>query len=137
MLIMMVDDDPEDRDFFTEVISDIDSKITYITTGSGMTALKILEEIEKLPDYIFLDLNMPCMNGKQCLEKIKQNNRLKHIPVIIYSTSKLTSDIDETRILGASFFLTKPTSLEEMKTSILSIIASDEMANNEKSLIIL
>jgi len=63
-----------------------------------------------LPDYIFLDINMPVMNGKECLEKIKDEPLLRDIPVIVYTTSSRFSEREMYRSLGARECIVKPTS---------------------------
>jgi CheY-like chemotaxis protein len=73
----------------------------------GEDALKQLRSPAQLPDYIFLDLNMPGMDGTQCLSELKKDTKLKDIPVIIYSTSGYRKDMDFTHILGASHYITK------------------------------
>src|SRR5688572_11843036 len=108
-LILIVDDDEDDIELFCDAVKDLDGDIRCISASNGEEALhKLSTENEPLPDYIFLDLNMPRLNGKQCLKRIKGNPRLREIPVIIYSTSKLKEDMEETRQLGAVHFLTKP-----------------------------
>ena len=121
-LILVVDDDHEDVELFKEALHEINPGITCVSAENGKCALHILKEMEVYPDYIFLDLNMPCLNGKQCLAKIKETNQLLHIPVIIYSTSDAPSDIYDTKKLGASYFLTKPSSFEDIKSAISSIL---------------
>jgi CheY-like chemotaxis protein len=123
-LILVVDDDHEDIELFKEALHDIDPYITCVTAFNGNDALELLNRMEVYPDYIFLDLNMPCLNGKQCLGKIKTMKHLEHIPVIIYSTSKAESDIEEVKELGATYFLTKPTKFEDIKDAIAYIISS-------------
>ncbi|MEJ7588012.1 MAG: response regulator [Ferruginibacter sp.] len=64
-----------------------------------------------LPDIVFLDLNMPGKNGKECLKEIKENPRFKALPVIIYSTSAHTKDIMDTHSTGANLYIRKPSSM--------------------------
>lgn len=73
---------------------------------------------DNLPDVIFLDLNMPRMRGKTCLCELKKDKVLQGIPVIIYTTSSILKDKDETRALGASHFITKPTSYKLLCSEI-------------------
>lgn len=81
-------------------------------------ALRQLNEKDIIPGFIFLELNMPRMDGKGCLGEIKKSARMKHIPVIIYSTSGNQAEIEETRKLGASYFLIKPTSFTDLNDAI-------------------
>ncbi|WP_462255352.1 response regulator, partial [Ferruginibacter sp.] len=68
------------------------------------------------------DLNMPRMNGKQCLAEIKKDRTLQNIPVIIYSTSSDKKDIEETMQLGAVFFFQKPSRFDELSQALYQII---------------
>jgi DNA-binding response OmpR family regulator len=119
MTVMIIDDDDDDRDIFCEAVTVIDKSIELIQCHEGEQALNILEKKEsKLPDFIFLDLNMPRINGRQCLERIKRQNHLYDIPVIIYSTSKYERDIKDVLHLGAATFLTKPSRMNELVKAI-------------------
>ena len=124
--IIIVDDDADDRAFFCEAVSEVDSDIECIGLNDGEEAIRYLEKNpDDIPDYIFLDLNMPRMNGKQCLKRIKSNENLSFIPVVIYSTSKSREDIVETESLGAVCFLTKPNKFSELKLAIKKILAQN------------
>jgi CheY-like chemotaxis protein len=124
-LILVVDDDHEDVDLLREVLFEIDSSIRFLTAVNGKQALEVLHHCKVLPDFIFMDLNMPCMDGKQCLARIRETPQWKHIPVIMCSTSKALRDIEETKNLGAAYFLTKPTSFDAFKTAITYIISAN------------
>jgi CheY-like chemotaxis protein len=122
-IIMIIDDDQDDIDLFCEAVKAIDHAIECVSASSGEEAFNMLNrEDALLPDYIFLDLNMPRLNGKQCLKRLKASSKLDHIPVIIYSTSKLDEDEKESKQLGAVLFLTKPDKVSELRKAILSII---------------
>lgn len=122
-IIMIVDDDPDDRAFFCEAVSEVDDSIECISVNGGEEAIQHLKNCSDcIPDYIFLDLNMPRMNGKQCLEQIKSNSSFSSIPVIIYTTTKSKEDIEETKYLGAVYFLTKPNTFSDLKEAIKNIL---------------
>jgi CheY-like chemotaxis protein len=107
MTILLVDDDPDDIEIFNDAIKEIDRSITLITAHNGVAALQILaSDILEKPDHIFLDINMPLMNGLDCLEKIRNEEKLS-IPVTVYTTSKHYSEYNRTVQLGADF-LQKP-----------------------------
>lgn len=121
----MVDDDVDDRELFLEALNEIDGNFKCHTAPNGEEALKLLSEnLPQLPDYIFLDLNMPRLNGKQCLIEIKKRKEFSEVPVIIYSTSSAPKDIEETTRLGASHFLTKPSSFEELRNQLSAVLRS-------------
>lgn len=123
MIVLNVDDDPEDRDFFCEAIREIDPAITCLLAESGIKALSVLQNRLILPDYIFLDINMPLMNGKECLRRLKSIPELQQIPVIMYSTSTDTKEIRECYSLGAEDFLIKPNNYEKLVNDLQSIFA--------------
>lgn len=118
LVVLIIDDDEDDRCMFCEAVSEMSKSFNCITASTGHEALEFLDKATELPDFIFLDLNMPRMNGKQCLEKLKSNSRLSSIPVTIYSTSKFDKDKEETKAAGAEHFLTKPNSLEQLKREL-------------------
>ncbi len=131
-IIFLIDDDIDDQEFFLEAVKEVDPDIECHLASSCDEGLELLNNSSVLPDYIFLDLNMPKVDGKKCLLELKKNARSKDIPVIIYSTSSLKKDIDETKAMGAVHFLTKPAAFRELCESIenvLSIKFSNSPAN--------
>lgn len=121
--IMIVDDDEDDVDFFCEALNDIDSSHDCLTATDGEDALQQLRNtIKEPPDCLFLDINMPKMNGKTCLRKIKSDSVLKTIPVVIYTTSSHIKERDEMLRLGADHFLTKASSFDRLKASIEEVL---------------
>ena len=63
MVVLNVDDDHEDREFFCDALREIDPSVVCLIAASGMEALALLQDRDALPDYIFLDINMPMMDG--------------------------------------------------------------------------
>jgi len=121
MVVLNVDDDQEDREFFCDALREIDPSIVCLVAGSGMEALALLQKQDPLPDYIFLDINMPMMDGKQCLKVLKSIPEFESIPVIMYSTSTDTREIRECYNLGAVDFLIKPHSYDKLVNDLASI----------------
>lgn len=121
MTIFYADDDLEDCELFGDALLRIDPAITYITAKDGREALAYLENTRDLPDYIFLDINMPLLDGKKCLLAIKKNSKLKNIPVIMYSTTSDTQEIQGYYKLGAHDFLIKPNNFNTLCESLESI----------------
>ena len=80
--------------------------------------MKFLNTSEELPDILFLDLNMPRKNGIQCLSEIKGSERLRHLPVVIISTSFEQKIIDLLYKSGAMFYLRKPNEFSRLKKLI-------------------
>ncbi len=116
----IIDDDSDDQEIFASAIKKIKKTYRCITANNCSDALKKLKNDESFtPDYIFLDLNMPRLSGKACLEEIKKIPRLKNVPIIIYTTSSYQKDIEETKKLGASHYLIKPSNTNYL-TKILA-----------------
>ncbi len=113
--ILLADDDEVDRLLFTEAFSDLEIKTVVRTVNDGMELMAVLENETTLPDLIFLDLNMPLKNGLTCLKEIRSNERLKNIPVAIYSTSESERDMDEAFLNGANVYITKPNNFNLLK----------------------
>ncbi len=122
--ILFVDDDPDDVKIFGEAVKEVDPKINFFSASSGTRALEILTEQEMLPDYIFLDVNMPRMNGMQFLETIKKDKKFSDIPVVMYSTTKSTEHEKHARQLGAKYFFTKPIFFDDICDVIRSVITN-------------
>lgn len=115
MRILFVDDDADDRMLFIEAVKEIDENYECVTANDGRQALDMLcDDVYSLPDIIFLDINMPRLNGKKCLTEIKNNERLKHIPVIIYTTSKDVEESKELKVMGAYHFISKPRNADDI-----------------------
>ena len=126
ILILLADDDHDDRELFEEAISEISSKIKVRTVEDGFQLMRILQDKNTLlPDILFLDLNMPGMNGKQCLKEIKNDMRLKNLPIIIYSTSSLMTDIKDTHTIGANYYIQKPNNFKVAITLIKKVFSID------------
>lgn len=109
---MLVDDDEDDREFFLQVMEEILPQMSCETASNGKIALDKLNSTVILPDLIFLDLNMPLMNGMQFLEAIRNHKHLNNIPVIILSTSGDAQTIRDMLTMGARHFITKPDLLQ-------------------------
>jgi DNA-binding NtrC family response regulator len=115
MLFLIVDDDADDRKLFIEAVKEIDETIECKTAKNGELALEQLRDTGyPLPDFIFLDIRMPRIDGKKCLLEIKKDERLKHIPVVIYTTSKAVEESKELRNMGAFHFISKPSNADEI-----------------------
>ena len=116
--IMIIDDDEDDRLFFQDAVKKIDPSAQCIEAENGAVGLSALKEMHTLPQYIFLDLNMPVMNGVSFLKEITRNNNLKNIPVIVYTTSVSPDDMKITSELGARYYLPKTADLKKLPTKI-------------------
>jgi CheY-like chemotaxis protein len=123
--ILLADDDVDDCNFFKRALEElpITTQLTMAHDGEQLTSY-LAKNINCLPDTIFLDLSMPRKTGFECLTEIKQNERLKDIPVFVFSTS-FTRDLNYERTLigtlhsiGALEYIRKPGDFEQLKKSI-------------------
>jgi len=114
MIILYAEDDPEDVDVFCEAVKAISPKIACIIAKNGLEALSILENSVVLPDIIFLDVNMPLLDGKECLKRLKSNKEMRNIPVVMYTTSTRQNDKVSLLELGASQYIVKPNTFQEL-----------------------
>lgn len=129
--ILLADDDPDDRELFAEAIESHDTEVDSVP--NGIQLMENLSQNDALPDLVFIDLNMPEKSGKECLSEIRNHERLKDIPVIIYSTSSSRKDIDDTFELGANLYITKPNSFSELKKALRKILQIDWSEYRPKS----
>ena len=123
MVLLCVDDDPEDIEVFCDAVKEVDASANCIAAYNGQQALDILES-GLLPDYIFLDINMPVLGGMETLKTVRKERRYRNIPVIIYST---TSDPSEIKLFikeGATDFLVKPNQFQGLCFALDSLLKS-------------
>jgi len=121
--IFLADDDEDDRNFFTEAITELKMESKVTTFKDGKDLMDYLENPDsKLPHILFLDLNMPCKTGFDCLKEIRANNRFKDISIAIYSTSSSEKDIEETFVGGANIYIKKPNDFSKLKKVIKDVV---------------
>ena len=119
--ILLVEDDPGDQKLITVSLKNqkLGNKVHIV--GSGEEAMDFLYQRGKysdgapLPDLILLDLNMPGMGGKEFLRRIKEDEKMRTIPVVILTSSDSDGDIIDTYNLYASGYVKKPVKLEDFK----------------------
>lgn len=113
-ICLLVDDDPDDQEVFLTALSDVSSTALCLIAPDGDRALELLHHKDTMPHYIFLDLNMPRMNGFEFLAAMKKSSVLKDIPVIVYSTTTHQGQIEKVKQLGATEFFTKTYKYNEL-----------------------
>ncbi|MDP1800689.1 MAG: response regulator [Bacteroidota bacterium] len=140
MNLLLADDDLDDRFFFDKALKVLPIPSDLITVNDGAKLMAyLLENSTQLPDVLFLDLNMPRKNGSQCLEEIKTNDRLKHLPVIIYSTSLHEDVADLLYKNGAHYYIRKGgmVELEKALLKILTMIKEEKFTRPPRNKFIL
>lgn len=126
--VLIIDDDEDDRDLFCDGVHDLSCDIECMIASHGGDALyKLHSPNFSKPDIIFLDLNMPRVNGVQFLEMVKKDKALKSIPIVIYTTSKSKVEERLCLSLGAAQFITKPSRLSEFTNSLNGIFKAHQL----------
>lgn len=120
--IVMVDDDADDQDFFRSACSVVDPSLEVTCYQDSEKALEKIPTLHKLPDLIFLDLNMPRFNGVEFLEKLKKSPVMRRVPVVIYSTFCDLKVRQVCTMLGAIAVIQKPDNFNMLCQTLLAIL---------------
>ena len=122
--ILLADDDLDDCIFFEEALDEFPLSVRLSIVHNGEKLMEhLVNNSEQLPDLLFLDLNMPRKNGFECLAEIKQNEKLKHLAVIIISTSMVKDVVNLLYKSGAQYFIRKPSEFSQLKNVIHKALA--------------
>lgn len=121
--LLLVDDDQDDRFLFKEALAEADDTVVYTEADNGADALeKLISGKVSIPDLIFLDINMPRLNGLDCLKRLKGNDSLKYIPVVMYSTSASKEYQKECFNHGAELYIEKPSDFWQLCDKLKNIL---------------
>ena len=124
LYLLLADDDIDDCAFFGEMLNELPYDATLRIVNDGVHLMNfLLAKPENFPNIIFLDLNMPRKNGIECVSEIKSNEILKHIPIVIYSTSL---DMDVVKALyekGVNYYIRKPAEFSVLKSHINKVLS--------------
>ena len=125
--LLMADDDEEDCLMFQEALQEITVTAKFTKVHDGEKLVQWLTQTpDNLPDFLFLDLNMPRKNGHECLEEIKKSPQLQSLFVIIFSTTVDTLNIDKLYEAGANYYIQKPNSFTKLIRIIEQILNLSE-----------
>lgn len=128
--ILLVDDDHDDLYIFKQAINQIKISAECVVATNGNDAIeKLAADPEFLPEYIFMDLVMPNMDGKKCIKEIRKIKNNKNTPIIIHSSINLHKDAAELIKSGASFYYQKPGTVGEL-TKILKKVLSAHISKS-------
>ena len=125
--MLLAEDDDDDRSFFRQALleSGIGSELTMLTDGWQLIEFLLDQRNAFIPDIIFLDINMPGMDGKSCLREIRRQEKFVEVPVIILSTSTRLRDIEETYRDGANRYISKTVFYSDSSKWIMLLFAAD------------
>jgi CheY-like chemotaxis protein len=128
--LLLADDDDDDCVIFREALKDLPIASSLTTVNDGVELMDLLTEKDyQLHDMLFLDINMPKKNGFECLLEIKQDDKLKDLPVIIFSTSSDTEMINMFYEKGAQYYIRKPGDFSKLRSTIYKAI--EYVSNND------
>jgi CheY-like chemotaxis protein len=118
--ILLVDDDEDDRQIFTEIVCDVDTEAMVECAENGLEMIALLDKTpdEELPDMIILDQNMPRMTGKESLVFLKESPRFQQISTIVYSTYQVKDFYQECLELGAQDVVAKPDTMQAYREMV-------------------
>ena len=132
--ILLADDDMDDCLFFKHALEELPLSTQLTIVHDGEHLMKYLvENSQLLPHVLFLDINMPCKNGLECLSEIKQDRRLKDLPVVMFSTSNSWDTINMLFKSGSHVYIHKPSDFAQLKQVIqhaLPIAAEEIFSRN-------
>jgi CheY-like chemotaxis protein len=122
LIVLMADDDEDDQMFAQDAFEEsrLPHHLTFVNDGEALIEyLKGCLESDGpshtlLPDLILLDLNMPRKDGREALREIKENPRLRHIPVVVLTTSSSDGDVFRSYDIGANSYITKPVTFDSL-----------------------
>ncbi|MEH6680301.1 MAG: response regulator [Sediminicola sp.] len=125
-IVYCVEDDEDDRSFFKEAIAELGFPVILQLFEMGKDFLDHLENADdQLPDFLFLDLNMPIVTGHDILKRLKAHPKWSTIPVAICSTSSSEEDIRKTFQMGANIYIVKPNSFQILQTALKRLLITD------------
>jgi CheY-like chemotaxis protein len=120
--ILLIEDNPADVRLTVEALKDARVPNRLHVARDGVEAMRMLKgDAVPRPDLILLDLNLPRKNGREVLAEIKQDEALRHIPVVILTTSQAEQDVLQSYRLGASAFITKPVEIDRFFQVVRSL----------------
>jgi CheY-like chemotaxis protein len=123
--VLLIDDDPDDAMFFSQALTELSFPTNFRYVGNGIeTVPELLKNNGYSPDIIFLDINMPRINGWECLRELKSLVELHCIPVVMYSTADIEHEGMAPSDVGAAAFMMKPSSFAELKTRLSNLIGT-------------
>lgn len=132
--LLLVDDDPEDRELFIAAFTKENPTIPVKSASNGIEVMTFLEKHSDiaLPKVLLIDYQMPILDGPGLLQALETDSRYKHIIKIMWSTSQRTKDMEDCRRHGASHYLVKPATNFELQKIIHQLTAVFDFASREK-----
>ncbi|MEO6731054.1 MAG: response regulator [Ferruginibacter sp.] len=122
--ILLAEDDDDDCLIFRYALEELSLAFNLTTVKNGEELMLLLnDDNARLPDVVFLDINMPRKNGFECLLEIKNNKRLETLPVIIFSTSFFLPLVERLYADGAHYYVRKPNEVGQLQKAIYEVLS--------------
>jgi len=121
--IILADDDQDHGYLFELALKQVDPSKLLTIAKDGEELLNLLTDV--LPEILFLDLNMPCKNGLECLQEIRKNSDFEGLKVIVYSSSSKMSDIQKSYVHKADLYMVKPFNTEHLRNALDIVLKKD------------
>jgi CheY-like chemotaxis protein len=120
--VVLIDDDQDDLDIMKEAIREFDESISLVSFQNPVEALRVItKELILLPDFIFIDINMPMVTGDKILRELRSIRKFDNVAIAILSTSMSASDAEKYRSRGANFTFQKPNAYQSYHEILTSI----------------
>jgi CheY-like chemotaxis protein len=119
---LLIDDDQDDQEIFLMCIKKLNTNVTCLIANDAVEAIAMIKSTPGyIPNYTFIDVNMPKMNGIDCLKILKKIERLKYTKIFMYSTTSERVTLVTSKELGAEDFIIKPATTKELKEKLSKI----------------
>lgn len=121
--VLIADDDDDDFEFLAEAVNDLSLKIILSRAENGEILMKILHM--EIPDVLFLDVMMPCVDGKECVHQIRSDKKFDDLPIIVYSAVRDPDTVEFFYRQGTNMYVFKPQSYSDLLSMLEKIFAID------------
>ena len=118
--ILLIDDDEDEQFFFTEALKEINAPVKFFFAAGGKEGIQLLKFLK--PDVVFIDINMPQLNGLECLEMIMRTNETKKTDTIIYSTGVNDSICYSAIKKGATACIKKQSTIHDLAAILKNLL---------------
>lgn len=125
--IFYAEDDIDDQEFYRDALNNFHLKTDLTVFENGVRLMDYLIDCLILPDVIILDINMPKMNGRECLTEIRRQHTFAHVPVIMFSSS--VNEMEESFTRGANFYVSKSYFYQNVVKTLTKIFGPDWKAH--------
>lgn len=121
--VILADDDVEDHEIFQEALLEAAPFVTLSFTKNGSDLMRLLQNY--VPDFVFLDMDMPGLDGLQCLRHIRTSSLLQNVHVIMFSGGARPVKVEMAYEMGADLFIVKPDNFTELRNVLSRVLSLD------------